>query len=58
MSLYNPNIEAITQTVTPKRKAPRASRRPIKEDMNTAQKNGVIQWNLMVDILKENGLME
>ena len=58
MGLYNPTIEAITQTVTPKRKAPRASKRPIKDDMTTAQKNGVIQWNLMIDILKENELME
>lgn len=58
MPLLNPSEDTQPTPSTPKRKAPYATKQRIKDEMTPAQKNGVAQWNIMIDILKENGLME
>jgi hypothetical protein len=59
MPIYNPIEDKPSDNhPTPRRKAPYASKQRLKEDMTASQKNGVTQWNTMIDVLKENGLME
>ncbi|WP_172455486.1 hypothetical protein [Paenibacillus sp. BIHB 4019] len=42
----------------PKRKAPYTPKHRITKDMEDSQRAGSERWNLFVDILQENGLME
>ena len=44
-------------TTTHIEKIPYVAKQRVKDDMTEAQKNGVIQWNLMVSKLQEAGLM-
>jgi hypothetical protein len=46
------------QSTGPKRKAKYAAKQRMKDDMSESQKNGIIQWNDMIDVLRENGLLE
>lgn len=42
----------------PRRKVPYTPKQRTTDSMTDGQKEGVKLWNLMVDVLKENGLME
>lgn len=46
------------RTFQPSRKVPYTSKQRIKDDMSESEKRGAERWNQMVDVLKENGLME
>lgn len=41
-----------------KRKAPFTAKHKITADMDESQRAGSERWNLFIDILQENGLME
>ncbi|WP_171056176.1 hypothetical protein [Paenibacillus sinopodophylli] len=45
-------------TGEPKRKAPFTAKHKITNTMDEAQRAGSERWNLFIDILNENGLME
>lgn len=55
---WNRHNPPATVIPTPKRKVPHTKRQRVKEGMEQAQINGIKQWNLMIDVLEENGLME
>lgn len=46
------------QPAASKRKVPYTSKYRIKEDTPADQRKTMEHWNLMVDVLKENGLMD
>lgn len=41
-----------------KRKAPYTAKHKITKEMDESQRAGSERWNLFIDILQENGLME
>lgn len=41
-----------------KRKAPYTDKHKITKEMDTSQRAGSERWNLFIEILQENGLME
>jgi len=49
---------SVPPTSAPKRKVPHIAKQRKKDDMTDAAKRGIDQWNLMIDVLKENNLME
>lgn len=55
-------MDKITWTVSdspePKRKVPYTLKQRVTDSMTDNQKEGVKLWNLMIDVLKENSLME